>query len=183
MNRKGTTLWVAAALVAAIGITGIGLAQDRRPPRHRWTPEEEQEVRETMLALMSLKMKRALELDQDQERDIMPLLDELMEMRGNGRREQERQNVQLRRLVQDPDSSDGDIESMLAEIRDNHRDMERRQKQVRDEIDSFLTPRQEAKMIFFEARFRREMEQKFREMRRMERGRGRRPGGDVPEQP
>ncbi len=183
MNTRRTNVWLAAALVAAIGCTGIGFAQDRHAPRPRWSPEEEQEVRETMLALMSLNMKRALELDEDQERDIMPLLEELMELRGDGRREQERRMAQMRRLVQDPDSSDGDIVSMLEEIRDGQRSLENNQKKVRLDIDSFLTPRQQAKMIFFEGRFRRDMERRFREMRRMDRGGRRGPRDTAPEQP
>ena len=91
--------------------------------------------------------------------------------------------AQLRRLVQDPDSSDGDIASTLEEIRDGQRDLETSQKQVRQDIDSFLTPRQQAKMIFFEGRFRRDMEQRFREMRRMDRGGRRGPRDAAPEQP
>lgn len=153
---------VAAALLVGIAGTGLVLAQNRPDRRRPRSPEEAREIRETMLALMSLKMKQNLELTEDQERDIMPLLEELQNLRVEARSEMMKNMGELRRLVDDPGSSDRDIREALDRIRDGRRTMEDRQRNVRQEIDRHLSIRQQAKMLFFEARFRHDMERRIR---------------------
>jgi hypothetical protein len=114
-------------------------------------------------------MKQHLELSEDQERDIMPLLEELQEMRGNARFEQQSRMEDLRSLSEDPGSSERDIEEALAGLRSYQRATETRQREVRAEIDRYLTVRQQARMLFFEARFRHNMENRLRGLKRMER--------------
>lgn len=167
-TRRIVVIGLGIGLIVGLGgLGGVALGQKGPYGRPQRSPEEEREIRETMLTLMSLKMKQQLDLTEEQERDIMPLLEELQEIRGNARRDHRSRMEELRRLVEDPGSSDRDIEAALDQLRSSQRATEARQREVREEIDRNLSVRQQAQMLFFEARFRREMEHRIRSLHHM----------------
>ena len=174
MNGK---VWI-IGLAALVVIGQEAIARQQGDPRGRRRPgiQEEEELRDTMTLLMTLRMKRELELSKDQEKEILPLLEGLVQARWEAREESRGTLMHLRALIDDPESDEAGIADLLNDVRSIRQNAEERQKSLRQEIDRHLDIRQQAKMIFFEDRFRREMERRARRIREFQEWDG--PEGD-----
>ena len=164
-------VWIIClGVLVVVGQEVIARQQGDHRGRRRPGIQEEEELRDTMTLMMTLRMKRALELSKDQERDILPLVEGLVQARWEAREESRGTLTHLRALVDDPDSDEGEIGDLLNDVRSIRQSAEERQKDLRQEIDRHLDVRQQAKMIFFEDRFRRDMERRARRIRDFQQG-------------
>lgn len=184
---KRRTGWCGApAIVALIWVAAAGEAAARRtpPPAQRTPPPASQgeadaldapptpeEIREAMEQLMIVRMKKAIQLSPEQEERVVPKMQQLLEARRRhaGRRREEM--GRLHRLVRDESASDESIGRALRDLTTLQQDFRRREDDLRAAINADLGPRQQARLLVFEARFRRLMQ------RRLQEAAGRRPGG------
>ena len=178
---------LAAASPAALGKTpepGLRAAQDGGMPREdrRREPDLDRELAETMERFMVQRLSTFLELDEAQEGEVVPRIQELARLRrqhGQQRREAIRTRMAM---SQDQGTDESLIRERLDAFHDENDAFRRRQDDVLDEIRQRLNPRQQARLLAFEERFRDEMRRRIEDARRdgrpgMPR---RRPGQRVP---
>lgn len=138
--------------------TGPG-AEPKEAGRHA------EEIEETLEIYMIAKMKRALSLSHDQELKIVPLIQDLTESRRGYRRERRLDMMRLRPLVEDPASSEEEIRRVLSRMDEGERTFRSREARTLDQVRAALTPRQQGQFIYFQERFRKEMQERLRQFR------------------
>ncbi len=178
------TALAALALAALAGPPGgILAAQGPGPGGPRGLPAEEAEdLVETLEIYMIAKMKRTLDLSPEQQETVIPLIEDLSASRRAFNRERRLVLMRLRPLVEDPQASDAEIRESLARLRQAETAFEEKERRSLDAIRSALTPRQEAKFILFQERFRREIQERLQRLRQERHGMGG-PGPDRPRPP
>ncbi len=134
------------------------------------TPEE---VREAMQYLMIARLKKALQLTPEQEQTVIPQINGLMEARRGFAGQRHARMASLRVMVHDPAADEGEIGRTLGEIREIEQEYRGREEELRNRINAELTPRQQARLLFFERHFRGAMQKRLREA--FGRGAGMRP--------
>jgi len=122
---------------------------------------------ETIQVLMIVSMKRALELTREQEMEVIPKLQRMLEERERFARRQEdalrRMEVKLMEESV-PEQEFRSVVLRLDQIERQHRDLEVR---LRGEIDRSLSPRQQAELRLFVPQFRRQMQSRIDAARRL----------------
>ena len=169
------TLLAAVLFCAPADLQALQAGPERGPgPRVR-DQERQKEIQETIEIYMITKMKRYLDLSDEQERTMIPLVEELNTSRREIREHRHLTMRELRSLIEDEAASEDEIESLLADLDAIQRDFRQIETRAQEEIRETLTPRQQAQFLVFQERFHREMRHR---MRRLERGEG--PGGERP---
>ena len=72
--------------------------------------------------------------------------------------------MKLRPLVEDESSSDKEIAALMADLEQMDGAARSSEMKVRDQIREALSPRQQARFVMFQERFRREMAERIRGM-------------------
>jgi Spy/CpxP family protein refolding chaperone len=144
-----------------------------RPPRGM----EGEDLRETIEIYMLAKMKRELELTQEQEEAVVPLVQALSASRHEERTQRRLTVRKLGVLLEDPASSEAQIEGELASLREGEISFRKAEQKAMDGIREALTPRQEGRFVLFIDRFMQDMQRRLQRMRQMD-GDGPAPGGD-----
>lgn len=171
-NRRIGRTWGAILLIALC--CGPVAAQSRRPPGRESTggretgvgpesPPTPEEIREAMEALLIVRLKRVLSLSAGQEERVVPRVRELLEARREHAARRRAAARGLRALAGDETSDEAEIERRLREIRALERAYREQDERLRAAIGADLTPRQQARWLFFEERFRRLMQRRLRE--------------------
>jgi len=163
MKRNLATILIASILL--IFCVSLLSAQEKEQFRQQ---RRERELKETIKVYMYFKMKGALDLTQEQEEGIIPKVEE-MEMTRH-RFIEERQGLLqgLGSLLDDPKTSDEAIIRELGlfkKLEENHR---KEEDSIISQINEILTPRQRAKFLIFMVDFRRELQDKIDNVRRMQ---------------
>jgi Spy/CpxP family protein refolding chaperone len=114
---------------------------------------------------MIAKMKRDLSLTREQEEKLVPLIQDLSEARRERRRARFFEMTRLRPLAEDPASSEDEIRRVLSHMEDGEKTFRAREAGTLDQVRAVLSPRQQAQFIFFQERFRKEMQQRLRQFR------------------
>jgi len=169
-------------------------AQDRRPgpgpggpmgagPRDEGPDADD--LDETVQIYMLARMKKSLSLTRDQEEKIVPLIQDLSDVRRRHFRERRLDMMRLRPLVEDSSSSEEEIGRILAHMDEGEKAFRSAEARSLDQVKTVLHPRQQAQFIFFQERFRNEMQERFRRFRGggpdgAPRGGGRPPADDQP---
>ena len=168
-----------AMVAAAQSPGGRPAAGPRAGPRQASARAEE--VRQAMEQMVIARMKVALHLTSDQEAKVIPRVQELLEARRDHAARRRDAMARVRNLLLDETAGDQEIGRALRDLRALEDDFRGREEGLRDAIDRSLTPRQQARMVFFEARLRRVMQRRIQEAL----GGGRRvtPGPEVEERP
>jgi len=170
---------LAFAMVAAAQSPGGRPAGPRAGPRQASARAEE--VRQAMEQMVIARMKVALHLTSDQEAKVIPRVQELLEARRDHAARRRDAMARVRNLLLDETAGDQEIGRALRDLRALEDDFRGREEGLREAIDRSLTLRQQARMVFFEARLRRVMQRRIQEAL----GGGRRviPGPEVEERP
>lgn len=130
-------------------------------------PRDPGEVRETIQILMISSMKKALELTRDQEKEVVPRVEQVFEEREKyAMQRREALQVLQARLAADsvPEKDYREGVSRLDDLERAHRDLELR---LKLEIDRSLNARQRAQLRVFVPRFRKQMQMRIDEARRL----------------
>jgi hypothetical protein len=130
-----------------------GPAPRSAPPARRGD-----DVRETLQVLMIVSMKKALELTREQELEVVPRMQQILEERERFARERmdAMRRVQVKLAEESvPDQEFRSVVMRLDQLEKQYRDQEGR---LRVEIDRALSARQQAELRLFVPRFRRQME-------------------------
>lgn len=158
---------VATALILAAVLAVPSIAQEkerRRGPEVRG----EDEVRKTIQALMLVSMKKSLELTRDQEKEVVPRVQQLLDERERFARERRTalRRLQIKILEEAPEDREfrGAV-AQLDQMEKAHHELEAR---LRSDIDQSLNPRQQAELRLFVPRFRQEMMRRIDQARRVE---------------
>jgi hypothetical protein len=174
-----------ATLVAALALqVGVAAAphQDgaggRRPPGRRegGPPPNKAEIREVMEQLMISRMREVLQLTPEQQGEVLPQVHALLEARRRFATRRRSRLAYLQAAMLDEDADEGSIEEALQKVREVERSFHDREAELRRSINTELTPRQQARMIFFERHFRRVMQRRVRQVMRQGVDPGRGPG-------
>jgi len=183
----------AAALILAAAMmqaAGPAFARQRPPgpPPDAGLGSEGQEagdLQETLEIYMIAKMKRALALTPDQERRVIPLVQDLSDSRRRFHKDRRLALMALQPLAEDPNSTEPEIRAVLGRLDKAETSFRSDEYRSIDQIRALLTPRQQAQFMIFQERFRMEMQQRLREFRQQGPGgppmqRGPRRGGGPP---
>jgi len=136
-------------------------------PRPASTPAEEDDLGETIQVLMIVSMKRALELTREQEMEVIPKIQRILQERERfARRQQEALRRMEVKLMEEsvPEQEFRNVVQHLDRIEREHRDQELR---LRSEVDRSLNARQQAELRLFVPQFRRQMQSQIDEARRL----------------
>ena len=162
-------LMTAAALLVLLTFTALPLlAQPRQggPGPH---PDRE-DLQETIEIYMMAKMKRYLELDEEQSRTVIPIVEGLNSARREFRRERRGMLRQLQPHIEDSTRDPDDVVDLLESLYALERNHREDETAAIDSIRASLSPVQQARFMLFQERFRREIEQRLRGMMRERRG-------------
>jgi Spy/CpxP family protein refolding chaperone len=162
---RRTALFLAPLLLLAMAAPAA--AAQGPPPGPAPSPEVRDDLGETIQVLMIVSMKRALELTREQEMEVIPKLQRMLEERERFARRQEDALRRMEVKLLEESVSEQEFRSVvlrLDQIEKQHRDLEVR---LRGEIDRSLSPRQQAEMRLFVPQFRRQMQSRIDAVRRL----------------
>ncbi|HEY3175447.1 MAG TPA: hypothetical protein VGK94_06755 [Candidatus Polarisedimenticolia bacterium] len=161
---------------------GVGLAlialMSLAPPTARAfaAGEEDESMREdlaeTIEIYMMARMKRSLALTDEQERKVLPQVEDLFSSRREANHKRRLISMKLRVLLEDETSNDQEIVGLIDQLEEIDTQLHQKEMKVRTETRSSLTPRQQARFIMFQERFRQEMQERLRRMQQNEGLRG-----------
>jgi hypothetical protein len=166
-------MWSAAAILAAVVLAGgaseaAAHGRGSHPSRsgghgRPGGPVVDEEMRAALEQVMKVRLKQVLQLTAEQEGRVMPRVDKLQEARHGFATRRRAAIAHLRGLVNDEASRPADIEKALRGVRDLESSFRTLEASLREEIEAELDPRQQARLYFFEARFRREMQRRLQD--------------------
>jgi Spy/CpxP family protein refolding chaperone len=178
---------MAAALVSVAAPTAIVRAQEPPPPvePRPGEPPFNEELAETIQDLMLRRLETQLELSDEQKETVIPLVRDLTELR---RTHNQRRREGLRTIGVMAQDSGVDEESLSRRLDSFYREQAEfrgQEMELAEKIRSHLDPRQQARLLQFEERFRNEMRRRFEDARRRggSRSRGERPRPGAPPRP
>ena len=165
VRRTPPILFLAAGL--ALTFLPAPPAAAARQDRGAASSEVDRELAETLQELLVLRFRKTLELTEEQEDQVVPLMQELTRLR----RENARRRIEATRTLFVMSQDSGADENLLRQrLNDFYRDQEqfqRDQERLSGEIRSHLDPRQQARLLGLEERFRREVRDRVAGARRM----------------
>lgn len=183
----------AAACLALLAFVTVAAArQEGRPSGPRRAPggpEHPQEMRRAMEEMVIARLTEALHLTEEQEATVIPRFEDLMQARREHAAKRRAAVMRLRSLLLDETASDQEIDRELKDVRAIEEDFRRREGEHRSALDAGLTPRQQARLVFFEGRIRQVMQRRLQDAmgrgpeRGPERGMGPAPGRRPPRPP
>ena len=183
-NRSPARLLPVTLMVAALAVvvmpTGTVRAQEPPPqeePRPGQPPLDE-DLAATIQEVMLRRLETQLELSDEQKTTVLPLVQELGELR---RTHNQSRREALRTVSVMAQDSSVDQESLSRRLDVFYQEQEAfrdQEMELAKKIRSHLDPRQQARLLQFEERFRNEMRRRFEDARRRggPRSRGERPG-------
>ena len=158
---------VATALLLATALAAPPIAQEkerRRGPEVRGKDD----IRETIQVLMLVSMKKSLELTRDQEMEVVPRVQQLLDERERFARERRAalRRLQIKILEEAPEDREfRRAVAQLDQMENAHHELEAR---LRSDIDQSLNARQQAELRLFVPRFRQEMMRRIDQARRVQ---------------
>jgi hypothetical protein len=160
----GLLLGVAAL---AVGTSPAG-AQGRPGPRPGTGPGGDEEMRAALEQVMLVRLKRTLELTPDQEGRVMPRIESLLAARRQFAPRRREAVAHLKAVMTDPASSDAEIQKALRGVHEMDDGFRQQEQGLKRDVDRELSPRQQARLYFFEEHFRHAMQRRM--MEAMQRG-------------
>jgi hypothetical protein len=174
-----------AGIGLVLGLAALALwsspagAQGRTAPRPGAGPGGDEEMRAALEQVMLVRLKRTLELTPDQEGRVMPRIENLLAARREFAPRRRGAVAHLKAVMSDPAASDAEIQKALKGVHDMDDAFRQQEQGLKRDVDRELSPRQQARLYFFEEHFRRAMQRRM--MEAMQRGGSRRPqpGGAI----
>ncbi len=127
-------------------------------------PPMDEDLQETIEIYMIAKMTRFLELTDEQERTVIPAVEELNASRREMNRRRRLAMMRLHPLVEDGSSAEEEITAVLGELEKLEEEQRAAETRARAVIKESLTPRQLARFLMFQERFRTEMRNRMRRL-------------------
>lgn len=173
MIGAAAVLWTALA-----GATGSSLAQPFQGPGDGpGSRMRGEDLRETIEIYMLARMKTELQLTPEQEREVVPLFQQLSDARHRHRMERHLTLRKLQPMVEEPDTSEEAFTTEIKSLTESEEAFRQAERAALEQIRAVLTPRQQAQFVLFLERFMQDMQRRLREMRRLH-GEGGPPGGE-----
>jgi Spy/CpxP family protein refolding chaperone len=177
-----------AATLAAAMVPATPARAQEPPPQEEPPPGQppfDQELAETIQEVMLRRLETHLELSDEQRTTVLPLVRELSELR---RSHNQSRRDGLRTIGVMAQDSSVDQESLSRRLDVFYKEQEAfrgKEMELAGKIRSHLDPRQQARLLQFEERFRNEMRRRFEDARRRggARSRGERPRPGNPPRP
>ncbi len=174
MNHRPTRNGALALLIAAMAMAGCvpAAAQEpgERPGRSRHERRQgpgpggsPEEMRAALEQVMKIRLRRVLRLSTAQAARVMPKFEKLLEMRRELAAQRRVARSHLRATMIDLTSGDQAIERALREVEAIETRSRDRERGIREAINAELSPRQQVKLYFFEAKFRQMMQRRMHE--------------------
>ena len=179
LKRAVTAALALAVLMPALSPAVSASPRQDRSQRGRPPGAVDQELAETLQQLMIVRLKRALELTPEQEETVVPLMQDLTQRR---RADQQLRREGLRSLAalsQDSAASEDILRERLDSFYADQAANRKAEMEILTALRAELTPRQEARMLAFEERFRSDIRDRMQDARQ-QRQRAR-PQGDRPD--
>ena len=171
-NRTTVSVWLAAGsllmMLALPAVPSVWARQSDRDPGGDPGPgaanreSMRDDLQETIEIYMVARMKRSLNLTEQQERVVIPLVEDLNSSRRAMNQRRRLTVMKLRPLLEDENSSDQEIARLVGQLDDADRQFRDKELKNREKIRESLSPRQQAQFILFMERFRQEMEDRLR---------------------
>lgn len=155
--------------LVAIAVSVLALIAPPAAAAPRQGPDEpetmHEEIQETIEIYMLARMKRFLDLTDEQERAVIPRIEELNSARREFGRTRRLNLMRLRPMIEDQPPDEKAIARLLEQIRADELRMQGLERETGERIRGVLTPSQQARFIFFQERFRQEMQERLQRMR------------------
>jgi len=153
-------------------ILGLGMpllaAAPGPAPRPSPPARGSDEVKETLQVLMIVSMKKALDLTRDQEMQVVPKVQQILEERDRFAREHQDALRQMQIRLLEEAIPPQEFRRVVVHLDQMEREYREREFRLRSEIDRSLSPRQQAELRIFVPRFRRQMQVQIDEARRLQ---------------
>ena len=166
LRPVATAALALAVLLPTLSPVVMAAPQEGRAQQRRPAGALDQELAETLQQLMIVRMKRALELSPEQEETVVPLMEDLT----GRRREHQRLRMEglrtLAALAQDSAASDELLQERLDTFYADQATHRQAEMDLVTALRAQLTPRQEARMLAFEERFRSDIRSRMQDARR-----------------
>ena len=171
-TRQAGSRWhiprtVATALLLATALAAPAITQEK-DRRHAPEVRGKDDIQETIQGMMLASMKKSLELTRDQEMEVVPRVQQLLDERERFSRERRAalRRLQIKILEEAPEDREfrGAV-AQLDQMEKAHHDLEAR---LRSDIDQSLNARQQAELRLFVPRFRQEMMRRIEQARRVQ---------------
>jgi hypothetical protein len=166
MGFLGTGLLLGLAALA--GWEAPARAQGRPAPRTGAGPGGDEEMRAALEQVMLVRLKRTLELTPDQEGRVMPRIEGLLAARRQFAPRRREAVAHLKAVMTDPGASDAEIQKALKGVHEMDDAFRQQEQGLKRDVDRELSPRQQARLYFFEEHFRHAMQRRM--MEAMQRG-------------
>jgi len=159
----------ATALAAGANEAGAG-GCGRNPVRSGGGPRgasgpgaavADDEMRAALEQVMRVRCKQVLQLTPEQEAKVMPRVEKLQAERHEFATARRAAVAHLRTVMNDDTASPAEVEKALEKVRRLESDFRDREESLRADINADLDPRQQARLYFFEKRFRRDMQRRL----------------------
>jgi hypothetical protein len=119
------------------------------------------EMRAALEQVMRVRLEKAPQMTPEQEARVMPRVERL-QAAGREFATRRRDAVShLRSVMIDETARPAEVEKALREVRGIESSFRDREESLRADIDAGLDPRQQARLYFFEVRFRRDMQHRL----------------------
>ncbi|MEW5807182.1 MAG: hypothetical protein AB1756_07545 [Acidobacteriota bacterium] len=163
MRKKLVVVLISSFLLFLLG--SLTMAQEREQLRKQ---RREKDLRETIKIYMYYKMKSALELTEEQDQKIIPIVEE-MEVEKHRFMEQKRLLLKdLEEMLADTRTSDDAILKRLDQLHEMDEKFRKNEEEILSQIGTILSPRQRARFLLFMVDFTRELQNKIENIRRMQ---------------
>ncbi len=125
------------------------------------------DLRETMEIYMLAKMKRSLELSQEQEERLVPVIQDLSAARQRFRQERRLALTRLGPLADDPATGESTLRAELERLQEAEKAFRGEEGRHMDQIREILSTRQEAQFVVFIEQFMHDMQRRLRQMKQL----------------
>lgn len=156
----------AATLVLCASALSLLSAAPQPAPRGRPVQESE-EMKEAVQVLMISSMKKALALTHSQEAEVIPKVQQVFAERERYARDRRDALRQIQAKLAAESAPEKEVLSVVRRLDDLERGHQEQELQLRSEIDRLLNTRQQAQIRIFVPRFRREMQRRIEDARKL----------------
>ncbi len=134
-------------------------------PRPFNFPARGEKMRERIRTIRTWKMVELMDLTEEQSQRFFPIMNR-REDRERERNEKRHEIMrELRELVENKDTSDDELKKKIEEVRKNNVEHQENSEKFHKAVEKVLSVRQQAKLMFFEPRFERELRDIVRDFR------------------
>ena len=151
-----------AGCLLASCLIGAPLAAPRQEPIGDDTRREE--IEDTIEIYMIAKLKRTLGLSEAQEKEVVPIVEALSASRREVNRQRRLTLMKLRPLVEEEPADQREIARLLTSLDEMDRKHRETEMEAQERIRASLSPVQQARLLFFQERFRRELQDRLRRL-------------------